>query len=125
MPINFVLIGTASDDVGAVDAYATQGDLWSATMQFVDDDTTYPVDLSGLTAKLQVKQIEGGSAVATFSSSGASAVFTVTGTSGLLTLSVPAATTASLPVGEYQYDLQVGTRTYMRGGFSIEGQVTV
>jgi hypothetical protein len=125
MPINFASIGTASDDVAVVDIYGTCGDDWDATLQFVDDDTTYPVDLSGLTAKLQVKQIEDGTAIATFSSSGASPAFTVTGTSGLLTLDVSSTVTSSLTVGEYKYDLQVGATTYMRGGFSIEGQVTV
>ena len=72
-----------------------QGADWSRTVAWKNPDGT-PIDLTGYTAAMQVR--DGQTLLATPTT-------TVSGPAGTITLAIPATTTATLPAATAKYDL--------------------
>lgn len=78
------------------------GDTWKFT--FVWSNNSGPINLTGCTAKMQVRD-RAGTLVAT--SSSAASQITIVGTTGTVNVGFPATTTALVPAGVYLTDLQI------------------
>lgn len=78
------------------------GDTWK--FSFVWSNNNTPIDLTGCTGKMQIRD-SSGSLMATASS--ANSEITITGSTGTVNVVFPAATTALIPAGSYKSDLQL------------------
>jgi hypothetical protein len=78
------------------------GDTWR--FSFVWSNNNTPIDLTGCTAKMQIRD-SSGTLLATASS--ANSEITIIGSTGTVNVVFPAATTATIPAGSYLSDLQV------------------
>lgn len=87
-----------------------------------------PVDLTGYTAKMQVRKAPTAPLILELST--ANTYITLGGVNGLINLVVPANVTASLPPGKYKYDLDLTDTNafvtrFIQGNFEIVGTITV
>jgi hypothetical protein len=98
------------------------GANWDKTLQVTIDGT--PVNWTGYSARMQVKQYESSAAVLTLTSGSG---ITLGGSAGTIALSMTAAQTNILP-GRYMFDLEltVGTNVtrILQGKLTVDGQVT-
>lgn len=117
---------------GQYDILADQG----ATLQRViiwnqPGATPSPVNLTGFSAKMQVRP-SAGSPILILELSTADGRITLGGTNGTVTLEVDAVTMAAVPAGGYKYDLYllsgdatpVETRL-IEGSFKVKAEVTI
>lgn len=102
-----------------------QGDTLSNAPVWKINST--PVNVTGYSAKMQVRRAVDGSLVVELSS--ANGRIAVGTTDGKFTLALTAGETAALPTGQFLYDLEVTApdatvTTLLHGGFTINPQVT-
>jgi autotransporter translocation and assembly factor TamB len=93
------------------------GDTWSYS--FVWSNNNNPINLTDCTAKMQVRD-RTGTLMATASTTNGE--ITINGPTGTVSVAFPAATTASIPAGTYQSDLQV---TFTDGTVQSSSTVTI
>lgn len=102
-----------------------QGATWDRTFTVTIDTT--PLNLTGYTAALMVKQYENSTAALTLSSG---AGITLGGTAGTIAITMTPQQTATLTPGRYVYDLTVSTSgdavryRILDGKITVNGQVT-
>jgi len=92
-----------------------QGATFNTTYT-IHDVVDEPIDFTGFTANSQIRK--------TFSSSNSYTFDVALSNSGLVTLSMNAATTSSIVAGRYVYDVEVESLTGIRSRV-VEGIVTV
>lgn len=100
-----------------------KGDTWSMEFKFYQDECEEtPLNVSTYTFKLMAKNSSG-----TTQFTWNDAIF-IQGATNQRTVTLTSVTTATYPVGEFVYDLQVttptGTYTWMAGYISVEDQIT-
>ena len=78
------------------------GDTWK--FSFVWSNNNTPIDLTGCTAKMQIRDSAG---VLVAPIAPATTTITITGSTGTVLVVFPAATTASVAAGSYKSDLQI------------------
>jgi len=101
-----------------------KGDTWSWTLEFYEDECEEtPINVSTYQFKLMAKNSSG-----TTQFTWNNADFVQGASTNIRTVTLSAVTTATYPVGEFVYDLQVttasGVYTWMAGYVSVENQVT-
>lgn len=110
---------------GVYKIWCEQGATLNLPLQW-NDGTGNGVNLSGYTAKMQVRSAQD-SATSVLELSTANGRIALTNT-GSITLLVDATTTGALAIGQYVYDLELtsGTTVYrlLEGFFIVDGQVT-
>jgi len=98
------------------------GANWDKTLQVTIDGT--PVNWTGYSARMQIKQYESSTAVVTLTSGSG---ITLGGSTGTIALSMTATQTNILP-GRYMFDLELTTGTnvtrILQGKLTVDGQVT-
>ena len=104
-----------------------QGATFSRAITWQDSQAV-PVNLTGYTARMQVRD-EVDSASAALSLTTENSRISLGGTAGTITLLVSATDTAAVAAGEYIYDLELvsgaGTVTRLiQGCFTVDGEVT-
>jgi len=104
-----------------------QGAQWTLTVQY-DNNNGTPIDLTGYTARMQVRPKFGSdNAVLTISSPSSGIV--ITPLTGTLNLTATTAQTGDIPGGFYVYDLEItsgGVVTrLMQGSVTVRDQVTL
>jgi len=111
---------------GTYNIIADQGATFARSLVYKDSTGT-PVNLTGYTAKMQVRPIPGSTDLV-LELSTSNGRITLGGSAGTVTLSVPAAN-MNFSAGEYAYDLELTsgagavTRLVM-GAFLMRGEVT-
>lgn len=93
------------------------GDTWS--FSFVWSNNNTPIDLSGCSAKMQVRD-RAGLLMATASSTAGE--ITINGPTGTVAVTFPATSTASVPAGQYLSDLQI---TFTNGTVQSSSTVSI
>lgn len=93
------------------------GDTW--TFSFVWSNNNSPIDLSGCTAKMQVRD-RAGTLFATATSTAGE--ISINGPTGTVTVAFPATTTATVPAGQYLSDLQI---TFTNGTVQSSSTVSI
>lgn len=100
------------------------GATWSKTFTWAIDGT--PVNWTGYTAKLQVKEHLNSDSVVTLTSGSG---ITLGGSAGTVVVTISSTLTGAVTPGQYIYDLEVtnGSVTYrlLEGKFTFDGQVTI
>lgn len=109
------------------DIVCDQGATFSRVLTW-QDDAANPVNLTGYTARMQVRD-EADSSTAALSLTTENSRITLGGTAGTITLLVSATDTAAVTAGEYVYDLEIvsgaGTVTRLiQGCFTVDAEVT-
>ena len=109
------------------DIVMDQGATFSRAITWQDSQAV-PVNLTGYTARMQVRD-EVDSASAALSLTTENSRISLGGTAGTITLLVSAADTAAVAAGEYVYDLELvsgsGTVTRLiQGCFTVDAEVT-
>jgi len=109
------------------DIVCDQGATFSRVMTWQDSAAT-PTDLTGYTARMQVRATADSSTVL-LSLTTENSRITLGGTAGTITLLVSATDTAAVVAGEYVYDLEIvsgaGTVTrLLQGCFTVDAEVT-
>lgn len=102
-----------------------KGDTWLPGTITADINGT-PINFTGYSAKLEIRPNLSGSPTKTLTSPSSGITLS---SSGVITLSMTAAETNAIPVGEYKYDLQItsgagAVRTYSYGTITIVTDVT-
>lgn len=102
-----------------------QGDTFTNAPVWKINST--PVNVTGYSARMQVRRAVDGSLVVTLSSTNGR--ITVGTTDGKFTLALTATETSALPTGQFLYDLEVTApdatvTTLLQGGFTVNPQVT-
>jgi hypothetical protein len=112
---------------GTFNILCEQGADFRLQLTWREPDQT-PINVSGFSAKMQVRTAKGAStAAATLSTS--SGTIVLGGVNGTILLTMPASETGSLVPGAYIYDIEltdpsgVVTRL-MQGSFTVDQQVT-
>lgn len=111
---------------GIYDITAEQGATFARTITWRDASAT-PINLTGCTAKMQVrKSVDADTAVLTLSSSSG---ITLGGTAGTVALEVTSTKMSQVPAGLYYYDLELtnvsGKVTrLLQGKFTVTREVT-
>lgn len=100
-----------------------KGDSWSLPLEFYEDQCeTIPVNVSTYVFKIMAKD-SAGTTIFTWDN----AIFTSVATNAR-TISLTPITTASYPVGEYNYEMQViigsDSYTWMAGFIEVTDQIT-
>lgn len=105
---------------------AEQGSDYQATVAYTDDSGD-PVNLTGYTARMQVRQFAGSSVpfLTLTNTSG----LAITAATGVIVISISAAALALLPAGEYTYDLEIidgsaKVTKLLQGNFDVDAEVT-
>lgn len=103
-----------------------QGAQWTLTVVY-DNNNGTPIDLTGYTARMQVRPKFGAdNAVLTLSS--VSGGIVITPLTGTLNLTATTAQTADIPGGFYVYDLEIDNAgivtRLMQGSVTVRDQVT-
>jgi hypothetical protein len=108
------------------DISAEQGTNYLTAITYTDDDGD-PVNLTGYTARMQVRRFTGSPIpfITLTSSSG----LTITAASGVIDMAITAAALSAIPAGSYKYDLEIvsgaGVVTKLLGGdFDLQAEVT-
>ena len=100
------------------------GATWERTFTWTINGT--PVNWTGYTAKMQVKEYLNSDSVLTLTSGSG---ITLGGSAGTISLVMSSAATGAVTPGQYIYDLEVtnGTVTYrvLEGKLTFDGQVTI
>lgn len=109
------------------DIVMDQGATFSRAITWQDSQAV-PVNLTGYTARMQVRD-EVDSASAALSLTTENSRISLGGTAGTITLLVSATDTAAVAAGEYVYDLELvsgsGTVTRLiQGCFTVDAEVT-
>lgn len=112
-----------------LDISIEQGSQWVAVITCRDADNV-PLDLTGYEARMQIRATA--DAVATMlsiTSTGVSPAIVVTAATGVLTITIPATSTASLTAGSAVYDIEIypseaAARKVLRGNVDIVAEVT-
>jgi hypothetical protein len=115
---------------GIYNATIDQGATWSVTVTY-KDSTGAPINLTGYTARMQVRaNVTSNTVIATLSTTaGSEGTITLGGTAGTVDLLISATNTAALTTGQYVYDLElvsgggVVTRL-LEGNFKVSAEVT-
>jgi hypothetical protein len=108
------------------DITAEQGANYTATLTYRDSANTL-INITGYTARMQVRKTIG-SATPYLSLTNTSGI-TLGGAAGTVAIAISAATLASVPAGNYVYDLELisGAGVVVRlisGDFIVTGEVT-
>lgn len=118
---------TTTRDTGAfqVNLELNQGEDWADEYLWEIDDE--PVDLTGSTAKMQLRRVPGGSLV--LEASTTAGTLTLGGVAGTIAVNIPAATMSGLK-GQGVYDLEITfasgrVHRFMEGTFKMKTEVTV
>lgn len=98
-----------------------QGSVYSVVLVYTDSNNV-PVNLTGFTAKMQLRQ-NYNSTAADLTLSSANGDITIVGATGTVTVNATAAQTAALSPGFYVYDLELTSGLNISR--LIQGQVTV
>lgn len=103
-----------------------QGATWSFTLTLTDDNGT-AIDLTGYTAKMQIRDLPGGTVFETLETGGAGIV--ITAATGEIALTFTAAETAALTISRGMYDLKITSSgavvTYLlKGEFVVDARIT-
>jgi hypothetical protein len=110
---------------GIYNIICEQGATFTKSLLWEANST--PVDLTGYTAKMQVRTNLGAASVIVELSTENSRI-ALGGVAGTINLSIPASITATLLDGSYSYDLELysGSNTYrlIQGQFIITGEIT-
>lgn len=111
-------------EIGATFSYQL---IWQKE-QPADSGIFLPVDLTGYTAKMQIRKSPGAPVILEISSTNGRLTFDRP--NGLINLVVPASVTAALPAGIYKYDLDLTDQNgfvtrFIYGNFEIIGTITV
>lgn len=105
--------------------YCDQGSTLSLTLTY-KDSTEAPVNLTGYTARMQVRTSYNATDTLLNLTNGSG--LTLGGSAGTIAVSVSATTTATLPTGNFVYDLEIvqgSTVTKLiRGAFRVRPEVT-
>ena len=104
-----------------------QGAQWTLTVVY-DNNNGTPIDLTGYTARMQVRPKFGSdNAVLTISSPSSGIV--ITPLTGTLNLTATTAQTGDIPGGFYVYDLEISSggvvTRLMQGSVTVRDQVTL
>lgn len=104
-----------------------QGDTYALDVQWIDDVTGQPVDLTGATARMQLRSYYS-DPVAVLSLSVGGGI-TIDNLTGRLTILVSATQTAALQAQSGVYDLEVTfpsnvVKKVMRGTYTVDPEVT-
>ncbi len=104
-----------------------QGAQWTLTVVY-DNNNGTPIDLTGYTARMQVRPKFGSdNAVLTLSSPSSGIV--ITPLTGTLALTATTAQTGDIPGGFYVYDLEISSggvvTRLMQGSVTVRDQVTL
>lgn len=99
-----------------------KGQTWRQSIFFKQNDE--PIDLSGITAKSQIRKEQNGHYIV------ADIDCTVNASEGRITLSMSAETTSKINSGAYVYDVKCTDENdevtyYIYGNFNVIGRVTV
>jgi hypothetical protein len=109
---------------GTYNAPVWCGATWSKTFTWTID--TVPVNWTGYTAKMQVKEHLNSDSVVTLTSGSG---ITLGGSAGTVDITISSALTGAVTPGQYIYDLEVtnGSITYrlLEGKLTFDGQVTI
>jgi hypothetical protein len=106
---------------GIYNATIDQGATWSVTVTY-KDSTGAPINLTGYTAALQVRQ-QYSSVDADLTLTSPSNGIVITPLTGVVVVTMTATQTAALAEGYYVYDLELTSGTYKDR--LIQGQLTV
>lgn len=108
------------------DISTEQGSTLSRVVTYTNDEGN-PVNLTGYTARMQVRP-RATSSLAYLSLTSASGGITLGGTTGTITILVDGSVTSEIPSGNYVYDLEVANGAYvdkvMGGDFTLSAEVT-
>lgn len=113
---------------GQYNIVADQGATFTRTVTWLDANSQ-PVDLTGYSARMQVRQRYVSTSTVLSLTSTPAAGITLGTTNGQITIQVSATSTAAVAAGEYRYDLElvsgsgVVTRLLM-GSFTVRAEVT-
>ncbi|AWJ93853.1 hypothetical protein Sp245p_28965 (plasmid) [Azospirillum baldaniorum] len=113
---------------GQYDIYIEQGATFTREIEWLQSDNTTPVDLTGYTARMQVRKTAKSPIVVADLSTGNGRI-SLTPALGKIKLMLTATETASLKDGEYVYDLELQSGTgvverLLQGTFTINAEVT-
>jgi len=105
-----------------------QGSNFSRLIQWVDKDGD-PTDLTGLEARMKVKETKDGAQIAEWKTDGATTLVIQSIPLGLILINVPAATTAALDFDRAVYDLELydaSANVYciLEGNITLNKEVT-
>jgi len=104
------------------DLHLVRGDTWTQAFLYESPEDT-PVDLTGYTARLQIRANKTSTGDPLLSATSAAGLISLDG-SGNIVLNVPAATTAALDFNQARYDLEITSA----GGIVttlLEGNITL
>lgn len=108
------------------DMILDQGSTFSNVIQITDSDET-PLNLTGFTARMQVRPSVSSSTVL-LELTNANSRITITAAEGKINLSVDATTTSNLTPGNYVYDLETVNGSVveriLQGSFLVRAEVT-
>lgn len=108
------------------DMILDQGSTFSNVIQITDSEET-PLNLTGFTARMQVRPSVSSSTVL-LELTNANSRITITAAEGKINLSVDATTTSGLTPGNYVYDLETVNGSVveriLQGSFLIRAEVT-
>ena len=106
---------------GIYNATIDQGATWSVVVTY-KDSTGVPINLTGYTAAMQVRQ-QYSSDTAELTLTSPSNGIVITPSTGIVTITMTAVQTAALEEGYYVYDVELTSGTYKDR--LIQGQLTV
>lgn len=86
-----------------------RGDTWTRFWKFTNKDTLLAINLTGVTAKVTVRNIEG---VVVAQANTANTQIAINGVLGEVSMTIPAATTATFLAEKHRFDLEL---TYPTG----------
>jgi hypothetical protein len=101
-----------------------RGATWAQQLIWKDSGGT-PIDLTGYSARLQVRPRSGGNVLVSLTSGSG---ITLGTTNGTIDLTISAGATSLLPAGSYRYDLELVTGTtvtrLIEGLFTVSAEIT-
>lgn len=105
-----------------------QGATLDRTFTVTDKTTNTPVNWTGYTAKLQVRQYVNTNDTAVLTLTSGSGITPLTN-DGKIIIQATAAETGAITAGNYVYDLELTSGSYvvrlLQGRFTVDGQVTL
>ena len=111
---------------GIYNATIDQGATWSVTVTYTDS-TGAPINLTGYTAAMQVRQ-QYSSTDADLTLTSPSGGIVITGATGVIVITMTATQTASLEEGFYVYDVELTSGSFkdrmMQGQLTVAPEVT-
>lgn len=103
-----------------------RGETWSRLLTWTDENDTL-INLTGCTAKMQIRKVVGGALVLELSTTNGR--ITLGGSAGTIALTVTDEDTATFPIDSARYDLVItfpsgASEKILRGSIGIESLVT-